>query len=69
VFDASFALFGLIYLVLPMNKILSFFHEEKFLEVQQQYESVRDSFTLTYQNLNPIYTLRPLYNNHARLID
>ena len=47
-----------IYLVLPLDSILEFFHPEKFKTEEKTYEEVQSHFKETYQTLHPIYSLK-----------
>ena len=47
-----------IYLILPLDSILEFFHPEKFKTEEKTYEEVQAHFKETYQTLHPIYSLK-----------
>ena len=49
---------GFIYLILPSNKILQFFHDEKFKNEEKKYSDVEPFFKETYQTLHPIYSFK-----------
>lgn len=43
-----------VYVLLPMDRILEFFHEEEFEQEEKSYEEVKDTFLETYQTLHPV---------------
>jgi hypothetical protein len=46
---------GTVYLFLPMNKILDFFHEEKFRAEEKPYSEVKTKFIENYHTMHPLY--------------
>lgn len=52
------AVLGIIYLVLPTDKILQFLHDEKFKNEEKKYSDVEPFFKETYQTLHPIYSFK-----------
>lgn len=51
-----------VYVLLPMDRILEFFHEEEFEQEEKSYDEVKDTFLETYQ------TLHPVMNHNAHLV-
>ena len=49
-----FLIFGLVYLCLPINDILDYFHSEKFSLADQTYSSKKQQFEWNYQQLHPL---------------
>lgn len=49
---------AIIYLILPVDSILEFFHPEKFKTEEKTYEEVQSHFKETYQTLHPIFSLK-----------
>ena len=49
---------GFIYMALPTDQILQFFHHEKFKNEEKKYSEVEPLFKETYQTLHPIYTFK-----------
>jgi hypothetical protein len=55
--DASSIVFicvAFVYIVLPMNDILEYFHEEKFELDRHSYTKIKHKFNETYMTLNPL---------------
>lgn len=46
---------GVIYLLLPMDSILDFFHEEKFKTQERTYKEVQTKFIENYTTLHPLF--------------
>ena len=49
---------GIIYVLLPKNEMLQYFHEEKFRNEEKKYSEVEFLFKETYQTLHPIYSFK-----------
>lgn len=59
---------SIVYFLLPINKILDFFHDEKFYHSKKTYEEVKDRFVETYETLHPIFNEKALMNiNFSRI--
>jgi hypothetical protein len=46
---------GTLYVFLPTDDILNFFHEEKFMPEWRLYDEVRDKFIENYRNMHPLF--------------
>lgn len=51
------AVFGLIYLLIPMSDLLWYFNSEKFLLEDKTYDQAKYSFKEHYFTLHPVYKL------------
>lgn len=49
------ACIGAVYLFLPMDDILTFFHEEKFRAEEKPYREVKATFIENYYTMHPLY--------------
>ncbi len=45
---------GIIYMVIPIDQILQFMHDQKFNLEQKNYDEIKSKFQQTYQTLHPI---------------
>lgn len=44
-----------VYLLLPLNDILEFFHEQKFRAEEKPYKEVKHTFIENYHTMHPLY--------------
>lgn len=49
---------GIVYLLLPIDRFLDFFHNEKFNNEEKHLQDVQQNFRETYQTLHPIFSLK-----------
>lgn len=49
---------GVLYLILPIDSFLEYFHPEKFNNEEKHLKDVEENFRQTYQTLHPIFSLK-----------
>jgi hypothetical protein len=49
---------GVLYLLLPIDSMLEYFHPEKFNNEEKHLQDVEHNFRETYQTLHPIFSLK-----------
>ena len=47
---------GLVYVLLPIDSILAFLHDENFNLEEKEYRNASNQFMYTYRNLHPVYS-------------